>query len=171
VSVPYPEASGDTADPAVLLERLLDYYRATVVERVRALDARGRRTSLVPSGWTPVEMLSHLVHMERRWFSWGFLGEAVDAPWGDFETADRERWHVPDDVTVDDLAARLDEVAAATTALLRSTPPTTLGATTGRFRTDPPTLAAIGFHVLQEYARHAGHLDVVVELAGGPTGD
>jgi hypothetical protein len=29
----------------------------------------------------------------------------------------------------------------------------------------------ICFHVLQEYARHVGHLDVVVELAGGPTGE
>ena len=32
-----------------------------------------------------------------------------------------------------------------------------------------PTLAWICFHVLQEYARHAGHLDIAVELAGGPT--
>ena len=36
---------------------------------------------------------------------------------------------------------------------------------------DPPTLSWICFHVLQEYARHVGHLDVAVELAGGPTGE
>ena len=34
-----------------------------------------------------------------------------------------------------------------------------------------PTLAAILFHVLQEYARHAGHLDVVRELIDGHTGE
>jgi hypothetical protein len=50
------------------------------------------------------------------------------------------------------------------------TPLEQLAATTGRFRTDPPDLRYVCFHVLQEYARHAGHLDVAVELAGGPVG-
>ena len=36
----------------------------------------------------------------------------------------------------------------------------------GRFAADPPTLEWICFHVLAEYARHAGHLDIVVELGG-----
>ena len=48
------------------------------------------------------------------------------------------------------------------------------GAVGGRFADDgtpPPTLAWICFHVLQEYARHAGHLDVVRELADGATGE
>jgi len=35
----------------------------------------------------------------------------------------------------------------------------------------PPTLGWIFCHVLQEYARHLGHLDVVIELAGGSTGE
>src|SRR5215472_13190418 len=36
---------------------------------------------------------------------------------------------------------------------------------------DPATLERILFHLLQEYARHVGHLDIVSELAGGPTGE
>jgi hypothetical protein len=35
----------------------------------------------------------------------------------------------------------------------------------------PATLERILFHLLQEYARHLGHLDVATELAGGPTGE
>ena len=42
-----------------------------------ALPVAERRTSRVPSGWTPLELLSHVLHMERRWFVWGFLGEDV----------------------------------------------------------------------------------------------
>ncbi len=38
----------------------------------------------MPSGWTPIELLSHVLHMEQRWFVWGFLGEAVDDVWGDW---------------------------------------------------------------------------------------
>ena len=41
----------------------------------------------------------------------------------------------------------------------------------GRFTEEQPTLIWICFHVLQEYARHLGHLDVAVELTGGPTGE
>ena len=46
-----------------------------------------------------------------------------------------------------------------------------IAAVGGRFRQDPPTLSWICFHVLQEYARHVGHLDIASELAGGPTGE
>ena len=48
----------------------------------------------------------------------------------------------------------------------------TIGASGGRFDDDDrPTLNWILFHVLQEYARHAGHLDVVRELTDGVTGE
>ena len=36
---------------------------------------------------------------------------------------------------------------------------------------EPPTLERVLFHLTQEYARHLGHLDIVAELAGGPTGE
>ncbi|MHB1739374.1 MAG: mycothiol transferase [Actinomycetes bacterium] len=35
----------------------------------------------------------------------------------------------------------------------------------------PATLERVLFHLLQEYARHLGHLDVVAELGGGPVGE
>nr|WP_231921477.1 DUF664 domain-containing protein [Micromonospora auratinigra] len=60
-----------------------------------------------------------------------------------------------------------------TRRIVESTPPDTPAALGGRF-TDParrPTLVAILLHVLQEYARHAGHLDVVRELTDGRTGE
>ena len=58
-----------------------------------------------------------------------------------------------------------------TRTVLSSYPLDTIAAVGGRFSEDPPSLSWICFHVLQEYARHVGHLDVVVELAGGPTGE
>ena len=36
---------------------------------------------------------------------------------------------------------------------------------------DPATLERVLFHLLQEYARHVGHLDVIVELAAGRSGE
>jgi uncharacterized damage-inducible protein DinB len=165
----FPEPRAHTGDPALLFALYLDWYRATVLHKVSVLDETERRTTRLPSGWTPLEMLTHLAHMERRWFVWGFLGEDVTDPWGD--EADGV-WHVPEGVTFEDLAAMLREVGSRTAAVLEAVPLDRQAPPGPRFGDKAPaTLGWICFHVLQEYARHAGHLDVAVELAGGPTGE
>jgi len=166
-SVPEHGLGGEAAHFAAYLA----FYRATVVEKARSLPEAELRRPLVPSGWTPLELARHLAFMERRWFVWGFLGEHVDDPWGDSQGSPDAAWLVPASVSLDDVLARLTEQEARTEALLASTPLEQLAATTGRFRTDPPDLRYVCFHVLQEYARHVGHLDVAVELAGGPVGE
>ena len=164
----FPEPVAGTADPATLFSRYLEFYRETVIRKLRSLPEVELRTSRLPSGWTPMELLTHLLHMERRWFVWGHRGEPVDDPWGDERDG---RWHVPDDADLDTLAAELRAVGERTTGLLAERPLDEQAALGGRFEDDPPTLAWICFHVLQEYARHAGHLDVAVELAGGEVGE
>lgn len=156
----------------------LDWVRGDLAAKVLSLSPADQRSSRLPSGWTPLELLSHVLHMEQRWFVWGFLGEQVAEPWGDWntdepwlsddsdETRPAARWVVPDEVTAESLAARLEEVAARTRDVLRDFPLEATAATGGRFAEDPPTLEWICFHVLAEYARHAGHLDIVSELAG-----
>jgi len=164
----FPEPTGETADAAVLFARYLDFYRETVLRKLAALPPAELRASRLPSGWTPVELLTHLAHMERRWIVWGFLGEDVGDPWGDQRDG---RWHVPDEVTLDDLTTMLRDVGRRTTDVLQARSLGERGEPGGRFDSEPPTLSWICFHVLQEYARHAGHLDVAVELAGGPVGE
>jgi uncharacterized damage-inducible protein DinB len=164
----FPEPKGDVADSSVLFARYLDFYRETVLRKVGSLHDTELRTTRLPSGWTPIELLSHLAHMERRWFVWGFLNEDVDDPWGD---ALDDRWHVPEDVPLDALSTMLREVGERTSALLAEHSLEELAPPGPRFDDEPATLAWICFHVLQEYARHAGHLDIVVELAGGDVGE
>jgi uncharacterized damage-inducible protein DinB len=163
----FPEPAGDTADPARLFARYLDFYRETAVRKVTSLPEEERRRSRLPSGWTPLEMLSHLMHMEQRWFVWGFLAEPLADPWGD----GRQRWQVADSVTLEELVAALRRAGTRTSEVLAGHALDEAGARGGRFDARPPTLAWICFHVLQEYARHTGHLDVAVELAGGDLGE
>lgn len=156
----------------------LDWVRAEMIDGVLGLSEADRRTPRVPSGWTPIELLSHVLHMEQRWFVWGFRGEDVAEPWGDWntdepwladdadETTPAARWTVAPDVAAEDLAERLRAIGERTTAILRAHALDERGRPGGRFEDDPPTLEWICFHVLAEYARHAGHLDIVVELAG-----
>jgi uncharacterized damage-inducible protein DinB len=171
------EPAKDGPPGATRWSAYLDWVRAEMVDGVLALSPEDQRTPRVRSGWTPLELLSHVLHMEQRWFVWGFLGERVDEPWGDWnvdepwssddagETRQQARWQVPDDVTAEQLAARLEAVGERTRGVLRDFPLDATASPGGRFAEDPPTLEWICFHVLAEYARHAGHLDIVVELA------
>jgi hypothetical protein len=156
------------SDPAKLFTAYLDFYREKAIAKVASLPERDRDTSRIPSVWTPLLMLHHLAHMEQRWFVWGFLAEQVDEPFGD--EADGI-WVAPPERTLDDIVTMARAVGERTRSVLASHPLDTVAATGGRFTEDPPTLSWICFHVLQEYARHVGHLDVAVELAGGATGE
>ena len=84
-----------------------------------------------------------------------------------------DRWHVPDDRDRStDVVAMLREVGRAHDGGAGRRTRSTRWRRRARGSThEPPTLAWICFHVLQEYARHAGHLDVAVELAGGDVGE
>jgi uncharacterized protein DUF664 len=165
---PRPALGGELAH----VSAYLDFYRDTCVEKCRSLPFSDLRRSRLPSGWTPLELLQHLALMERRWFVWGFLGEQVDDPWGDSRGDAEGRWHVEPARGLEEVAAQLEEYAARTRTLLASHAPDAVASAAGRFAgSDPPELRWICFHVLQEYARHAGHLDIAVELAGGPTGE
>ena len=132
----------------------LHWAREEIIAGVLALDEQDRRTARVPSGWSPIELLSHVLHMEQRWFVWGFLGEPVEDPWGDWSVDEPwdegvdARWVVADDVTAEDLVPRLRSLGERTTEIVRGYPPDAVAAPGGRFADDPPTLEWICFHVL-----------------------
>ena len=163
----FPEPRG-TKPPADLFADYLDFYRAGVEWKLRSIDEAALRTSRLPSGWTPIELLAHLVAMERRWFVWGFAGEPVAEPWGDNRDGDPDApWQVPESVTLEELLAELHAGGRRTRELIAAAPLDQVAPPGPRFSGEPASLGWICFHVLQEYARHAGHLDIVVELAGG----
>lgn len=164
----HQEPAPSTADTAALFAEYLRYYREAAVAKVAALPPDEQRRSRLPSGWTPLELLQHLAHMERRWLRWNFLGEDVDEPWGDRRD---DRWHVADDVTLDDVATMLREGGARTDEVLAAHPLDEVSRPPADYPGPQAPLGWICFHVLQEYARHVGHLDIAVEIAGGPTGE
>jgi hypothetical protein len=167
----FPEPSSTTADPRRLFLDYLDFYRATIEAKLTGLSDAELRHSRLPSGWSPLELLKHLVYMEQRWLVWGFAAEQVDAPWGD--RGPEDCWYVGDDESVDGLVAALHRGGIRTREIFEGADLAALGGVGGRFGADaePPTLIWILFHVLQEYARHAGHLDIVRELADGAVGE
>lgn len=165
--VPFPEPAR-TDDLRLLLLTYLDFYRDVVAAKVRGLTPAHMSHSCVGSGWTPAGLVTHLAYMERRWLQWGFLGEQVEDPWSD---GGRDGWVAPS-ADPAPLLERLHREGRRTREIVLSHELTDLAATGGRFGTeqDTPQLQWILLHVLQEYARHAGHLDIARELADGSVG-
>ena len=169
MSVPLPEPMIAVPTRGDVFLDYLDYFRDRLVSKLEALPPAELRHSRLPSGWTPIELLKHLTYMERRWLEWGFEGHDVPDPWGDRRDG---RWYVADGETLEDLVQALDDRAAHTRALVGSHDLAEAGQPSARWSgAEPATLERVLFHVLQEYARHVGHLDIVAELAGGRTGE
>jgi hypothetical protein len=159
------------ADPKELLLGFLDYYRSVVARKIEGLSDADLRTSRLPSGWAPLELVKHLVYMEQRWLRWGFRGEQLADARGDEDQAGR--WHAGPGDTAAGLIAALDAAGEHTRAIVTRAELADVSAAGGRFGANDtrPTLGWILAYVLQEYARHAGHLDVARELVDGTTGE
>jgi uncharacterized damage-inducible protein DinB len=169
MSVPFPEPTEAASSSAEVSLRYLAYFRDGVGRRVEAMSDDEVRRSRVPSGWTPLELVRHLTFMERRWFVWGFEGRVVDDPFGDEVDG---RWVVPDGLGAAEVLAAWRRQAVQTEAVVRRHSLDEVGQPGERWDGQPPaTLERVLLHVVQEYARHLGHLDIVAELGGGVTGE
>jgi uncharacterized damage-inducible protein DinB len=164
------EPPRSVGDPRDILLQQLSYYRATLLAKLDGLNQEQLTSSILPSGWSPLELLRHLAFVERRWMQWGFEAEQMPDPRGD-EDPNSERWIVMPEDTVESLSAWLAEIAARTEAVAATAELTDRAKLGGRFSSDPPTLGWILIHLLQEYARHLGQLDVVRELTDGSVGE
>lgn len=169
MSVPFPAATESAGSRTEVFQRHLAYFRDGVGRRVEGTSEEEVRRSRVPSGWTPLELVRHLTFMERRWFVWGFEGEPVADPHGD---AVDGRWVVPDDLTTAEVLAAWHRQSGLTDAVLRRHDLDEIGRPGPRWEGAPlASLERVVLHVVQEYARHLGHLDIAAELGGGVTGE
>lgn len=155
----------------VALLSCLEAQRSSVLAIVTDLDEASWRMAVVPSGWTPLGLVEHLGHAERFWAQTVLTGLTSPLPWptGEDTTAGPgfTSAHKTCDVVAfyQDQSARTDEILGGLT--LHDRPP-------GLLRADLPTPATdvrdVVLHLVEETARHAGHLDIARELLDGQTG-
>jgi uncharacterized damage-inducible protein DinB len=167
--VPFPEPTTPAVSRTEVFLRYLDYFRSRLAAKVQELPSADVRTSRVPSGWTPIEMVKHLTYVEMRWLEWGYEGHEVANPFADHKD---DRWHVEPDETLAGLLDELQARGARTRSIIEAHDLDEPGQPGARWDgADPPPLERILFHLVQEYARHVGQLDIVAELAGTPVGE
>jgi len=161
------------ADEAALLHSFLDYYRSILLRKAEGLTEAQARLQLGPSELTMIGLVRHMAEVERGWFRRRFM--AQDAPPLYYSDADPDGdFHVTDADTMAEalaaLQAEIDFARAATTgaamdALAAAIPPTQ------RIPGWQPNLRWILIHMIEEYARHCGHADLLRQAADGTVGD
>lgn len=152
-----------------LLISFLDAQRARAFEILAGLDARQLATPVLPSGWTPLGMIEHLGCAERHWFQQVALGDADPLPWPD--DADEEDAGFTTPRSPEAVFGFYRDQITRANAVLASLPLSTrpLG-DHGQGDTQQITdLRFIVLHLIEETARHLGHLDAARELIDGRT--
>jgi Protein of unknown function (DUF664) len=151
---------------ARVLQHFLDAQRAAVLAIVDGLDDQGLRTPVLPSGWTPLGLIEHLGHAERHWFQQVATGSAAALPWP-AEDAEADPPRSPAQVVAfyRDQCRRSNAVLASRPL---SSPPA--GQHDEEIADEITDLRWIALHMIEETARHAGHLDAARELLDGQVG-
>lgn len=169
VSEPFPEPTRPYAGHSEILMGYLDYFRDRILSKVAALPEHEQRASRLPSGWTPLQLIKHLSFVEHRWLEWGFAGQASADPWGDERDG---RWFISRHEQLTELADAFRTQGQRTRAIVASHELSDPGQPGPRWDGKPPaTLERILLHLIQEHARHLGHIDIVTEIAGSDVGE
>ena len=152
---------------AVALQHYLDAQRASALTILEGLTDEQLRTPVLPSGWTPIGLIKHLGYAERYWFQTVFHGTAADVPWpGDDEQLMTSAHPVAEVFAFYRGQCERGNALVATTSL-EATPIRRHGGDPGSEVAD---LRGIVLHMIEETARHLGHLDAARELLDGGTG-
>lgn len=137
----------------------LGYLRASVDRKLLDLSEADARRALVESGTTILGLVKHLTLVEVYWAQRRFAGGEPTFVGDGFELE-------PGD-TVESVRRRYAEAGAKTDEIVDSCPDLERPLARGRHGL---TLRWMLAHLLEETARHAGHLDILRELVDGRTG-
>lgn len=150
-----------------MLEGWLEWHRGTLAIKCEGLSADQMRTRAVePSSMSLLGLVRHMAEVERAWFARCLAKRDLEPLYctkadrdGDFDNVDEADPDV-------DMAIWLDECANARSIL------GDIGSLdeTGIRRGEPVSVRWVLVHMVEEYARHNGHADLLRERVDGVTG-
>ncbi|WP_200211912.1 DinB family protein [Micromonospora coerulea] len=160
------------ADERTMLEGWLDYHRDTLLYKCAGLTAEQLRTASVePSTLTLLGLVRHMADVERWWFRIRAAGEDIPGLYHGDEDPDADLNAVADADPAETFATFRAEVEAARKAATGLS----LDHTFRRLRRDSGgdemNVRWVYVHMIEEYARHNGHADLIRERIDGVTGD
>jgi uncharacterized damage-inducible protein DinB len=165
------------ADETATLLGFLDYQRATLAWKCGGVDAAGMRATVGVSTMTLGGLLKHMAYVENSWFSRSLHGRDPEPPWHavDWNADPDWEWHTAADDAPDELLALWRSACERSRELVADALTDGGGLDRLAQRTWPdgtaPSLRWIVCHMIEEYARHNGHADLLRESVDGATGE
>ena len=164
------------ADETATLVGFLEYQRATLERKCAGLDAAGLRATVGASSMTLGGLLKHLAYVEQDWFSRWLHGRDRQPPWDtvDWKAEPDWEWHSAAENSPEQLYTLWQETVARSRSLVAEA--LADGGLERRARCtwpggQAPSLRWILVHMIEEYARHNGHADLIRESVDGLTGE
>ena len=148
------------------LHASLNRHRDVVLWKLEDVSDEDVRRPMVPSGTSLLGLVKHLAAFEYSWFCETFERETEPLP-VDPDDPDADLRVEPDETTADIVEFYRRARAAADAVILELDVDDVGTAWFG----DPVSLRWVLIHMIEETARHAGHLDILRELIDGATGD
>ncbi|WP_018158071.1 DinB family protein [Demetria terragena] len=166
-----------TADEITTLRGFLDFHRDTLRLKCEGLNATQLATTHPPSALTLGGLLKHLALVESHWLRWVWAERPLHPPFDTAPWDDDEDWelHSARHDSPEELRAIFDACAADSDAIIEQSYAVTglegRSARPDRETGDPFNLRWILVHLIEEYARHNGHADIIRESLDGVTGE
>jgi uncharacterized damage-inducible protein DinB len=155
-----------TGDEKQSLHVSLDRHRDAVLWKLEGLDDSNLRRVMTPSGTNLLGMVKHLAAVEYSWFCQTFGRATEPLPFDDDDPGADLR--VRPDETTEDVLAFYDRARAAADQVIDEVD---LDQTGTAWFGDAVSMRWVLIHMVEETARHAGHVDILRELIDGMTGD
>ncbi|CAL9330339.1 DinB family protein [Streptomyces sp. enrichment culture] len=160
------------ADERTMLEAWLDFHRATLALKCSGLtDDQLRTAAASPSSMTLLGLVQHMAEIERNWFRRVFAGQQLPPVFGE---DNRDGFALRPEVGLDEATAAwraevergrelIADASLDDSGLLS-------GQEAGHVGDQGVSLRWILVHMIEEYARHNGHADLLREQVDGTTG-
>ena len=148
----------------------LDLQRSFVRMKCAGLSEADAHRNVVPTSplMTPAGLVAHLRWNEYSWFQLGIAGvpDTGQTPWTEGGHVDAEMF--VGDVPLEQLLDEYDEECRRSNATIADLPLETVEA--GQPADKAASLRYVLCHMIEETARHVGHLDIIRELLDGTKG-
>jgi hypothetical protein len=177
VTVIRPLGTTDRVEPSRLsdekraLDDWVEFHRATLLMKCEGLTSEQLKThSVEPSDLTLLGLVRHMSEVERGWFRRHAAREEVDFHYCTDEEPDADLLNLDTADAAADLAHFVEECrrcreATANLSLDEVVP------SRGHYADRTRNIRWIYLHMIEEYARHNGHADLIRERIDGATGD
>jgi len=167
------------ADEPTTLRAFLDHHRDIFRGKCSGLTQAQLAQSLAPSDMTLGGMMKHLALVDQSWFEDDFAGRGTMSPFDTVDwDADRDwEWHTARDDTPEQLFAWFDEAVRRSNAVLDEALGPAGPGLDGLSVAEHPdglgrfSLRRILVHMIEEYAQHNGHADLIRQSIDGRTGE